>query len=293
MSEHLDEQGWGGAGRVGDGAVPHGARPVGDECLDQPAGQGLRHHGDHDPGRHHPLLPGDGDAHPHRSQDRRHHRPPTGVRHRLDHLRLRLGADRGVADGGRPRAGMVGARRHRRRARLPRARRVDRRQLRRNPTQGGLRGDRWRRRCGDRGRSHRGRLGDDRAHVAGRVRRRGLHRRLHPVHDPQGERRPRSHSHAEARRRRLGALGHRSGTVRVRRARIEHLGMAQTQELAHHDLRLLAHPLRHRRRVRCALGVREMAGPPRGDASATHSSTSRWPGSHRCGPESLGSSART
>ena len=53
---------------------------------------------------------------------------------------------------------------------------------------------------------------------------------------------------AEARRRRLGALGRRSGTVRVRRARIEHLGMAQTQELAHHDLRFLAHPVRHRAR---------------------------------------------
>ena len=175
--EHLDEQGWGGAGRVGDGAVPHGARSVRDERLDQSAGQGLRHHGDHDPGRHHPLLPDDGHADPHRSQDRRHHRPPTRVRHRLDHLRLRLGADRGVANGGRPRAGMVGARRHRCRARLPRARRADRRQLRRNPTQSGLRGDRRRRRCGDRGRSHRRRVGDDRAHVAGRVRRRGLHRR--------------------------------------------------------------------------------------------------------------------
>ena len=32
-----------------------------------------------------------------------------------------------------------------------------------------------------------------------------------------------------------------------------------------HDLRLLAHPLRHRSRVRPALGVREVAGPPRGD----------------------------
>ena len=62
-------------------------------------------------------------------------------------------------------------------ARLPRAGGVDCRQLRRNPTQGGLRGDRWRRRRGDRGRSHRGRVGDDRADVAGRVRRRGLHRR--------------------------------------------------------------------------------------------------------------------
>ena len=54
-------------------------------------------------------------------------------------------------------------------------------------TQGRLRGDRWGRRRGHRRRSHRGRLGDDCAHVAGRVRRRGLHRRLHLVHDPQGD----------------------------------------------------------------------------------------------------------
>ena len=69
-------------------------------------------------------------------------------------------------------------------------------------------------------------------------------------------------AHTEARHRRLGALRLRSGTVRVRRARIEYLGMAQTQELAHHDLRLLAHPLRHRRRLCPALGIREMAAPP-------------------------------
>ena len=129
--------------------------------------EGLPHHGDHDPGRHHPLLLGDGHAHPHRSQDRRHHRPQTSIRHRLDHLRLRLGAHRGVANGRRPRAGMVDPRRHRCRARLPRARRVDRRELRRNPTQSRLRGDRRRRRCGDRGRSHRGRVGDDRTRRGG------------------------------------------------------------------------------------------------------------------------------
>ena len=40
-----------------------------------------------DPGGHHPLLPRDGDAHAHRRQDRRHHRPPPGVRHRPRHLR--------------------------------------------------------------------------------------------------------------------------------------------------------------------------------------------------------------
>ena len=42
--------------------------------------------------------------------------------------------DRGVPDRGGPRARMVGARRHRCRARLPRARGVDCRQLRRNPS---------------------------------------------------------------------------------------------------------------------------------------------------------------
>ena len=182
----------------------------------------------------------------------------------LDHLRLRLGHDRRVAVRRGPGAGVVGARRHRCRAGLPGTGRADRRQLRRNPTQSRLRGDRWRRRRRDRGRTHRGRMGDDGAHVADRVRRRGVHRRVHPVHDPQGGRRSGPDPHPEARRRRLGALGHRSGTVRLRRARIEHLGMAQTQELAHHDLRVLAHPLRHRRRVRPALGVRDLATPPRG-----------------------------
>ena len=67
--------------------------------------------------------------------------------------------------------------------------------------------------------------------------------------------------------RRLCALGCGSGAVRLRRARIEHLGMAQAQELADHHLWLLAHPLRHRRRVRAALGVRDLAAPPRGDGA--------------------------
>ena len=85
-----------GTRRPGHGAVPHGAGPVREERLDQRAGPRLPHHGHHDPGGHHPLLPGHGHAHPHRGQDRRHDRPPSGVRHRTDHLRLRLGADRAV-----------------------------------------------------------------------------------------------------------------------------------------------------------------------------------------------------
>ena len=76
---------------------------------------------------------------------------------------------------------------------------------------------------------------------------------------------PRPDPDPEARRRRLGALGRRARGLRLRRARVEHLGMGQAQELADHHLRLLAHPLRHRRRRRPALGVRHLAAPPRGD----------------------------
>ena len=47
----------------------------------------------------------------------------------------------------------------------------------------------------------------------------------------------------------------RPGLLRLRGARIEHVGLGQAEELADHDLRLLAHPLRHRRRVcRCCGG---------------------------------------
>ncbi len=80
---------------------------------------------------------------------------------------------------------------------------------------------------------------------------------------------------AEARLRRLGAVGRRARGLRLRRPRVEHLGMGQAQELAHHHLRLLAHPLRHRRRRRPALGVRHLAAPPRGRRTETHWSISR------------------
>ena len=94
-------------GRARRGAVHHGARPVGHERVDQPARRRLRHDRHHDPGRDHPLLPRDGHVHADRRQDRRHHRPAPGLRHRTRHLRLRLGADRRGADrgGAHPRAG--------------------------------------------------------------------------------------------------------------------------------------------------------------------------------------------
>ena len=51
---------------------------------------------------------------------------------------------------------------------------------------GRLRDHRRRRRCGNRRRAHPRRMGHDGRHLAGRVRRRGVLRRLHPDHDPQG-----------------------------------------------------------------------------------------------------------
>ena len=92
-------------------------------------------------------------------------------------------------------------------------------------------------------------------------------------------------SHAEARRRRLGAVGRRSRTLRLRRARIEHLGMGQAKNspitIFGFSLTLFVIAAG----VRPALGLRHLAAPPRSHRSATRSSTSRWPGSHRCGPE--------
>lgn len=96
--------------------------------------------------------------------------------------------------------------------------------LRGGPAQGRLRGHRWGRWCGDRRRPHRGRVGDDRAHVAGRVRRRGRHCRIYPDHDAEGGRHPPPGSCSEARHRRLGAVGRRPRGLRVRSSPVEYLG---------------------------------------------------------------------
>ena len=183
------EQGLGGARRSGDGAIPDGARPVGDERLHQCTGQGLPHHGDHDSGGHHPLLLGHGHAHPHWGEDRRHDRSSPGVRDRPYHLRLRVGADCRLAVGGGSRARVVAARRHRRRPGPPRTRRLDRGQLRGLPSQGRLRDHRGSRRGRDRRRPDPGRMGYHRGDLADRLCRRGDHRGLHLGDDPQGWRR--------------------------------------------------------------------------------------------------------
>ena len=172
------------AGRARDRAVRHGARPVGDERLDQRARGRLRHDGHHDPGRHHPLLAGDGDVHAHRGQDRRHHRAPTSLRHRAGRLRVRLGAHGGLADGHDAGPGMVGARGARGGVGPASDGRSDRRQLRGEGSQGRLRRHRRRRGRRNRDRADPRGLGDHGADLARRLRRRGRARPDHPGHEP-------------------------------------------------------------------------------------------------------------
>ena len=99
---------------------------------------------------------------------------------RPGHLRVRIGDDRVGSDGGHPRARLVVPRRNRRRARVAGHGCADRRKLRGDRPQGGVRGDRRGRRRGYRGRADRRRLGHDRAVVACRVRGRSGARRVHP-----------------------------------------------------------------------------------------------------------------
>ena len=72
----------GSARRPRRGPVPDGPRPGGDERRDLPAGRGLRHDGDHDPGGDRALRPGHGGADADRRQARRHHRAAARLRDR-------------------------------------------------------------------------------------------------------------------------------------------------------------------------------------------------------------------
>ncbi len=221
-----------GARVTGDGPVRDGARPVGHERVDQPAGQGLRHHRHRHPGRHHPLLPRHGDVHADRREDRRHHRAASCVRRRPRHLRVRICDDCVGADRRRPRARVVHSRRAGRRARASRDGRTDRRQLRGHRPQGGLCRDRRGRRRGDRGRADRRRLGHHRAVVARRVRRRGSARRLHSRDDALHRGRAAQRCQAAPRRRRDRALGERPRRRRARGAPVEHVGLGEAEGLA-------------------------------------------------------------
>ena len=218
-----------GAGRR---PVHHGSGPVGHERLDQRAGRGVQHDGHDDPGGHHPLLPRHGHVHAHRRQDRRHHRPPSRLRDRSRHLRLRVGPDRGLPDGRPAHPGLVDPGGHRRRPGAAGDGGPDRGQLRGEGTQGRLR--RHRRRGGrrHRHRPHPGWLGHDRAVLAGGVRRRGRHRDRHPRRDEVRRRRGAHRTQAAAGRRRQHPVGGRPGRRRPGDPPVQHVGLDPAEGLA-------------------------------------------------------------
>ena len=111
-----------------------------------------------------------------------------------------------------------------------------------------LRRARRRLRRGDRGRADPRRLGDDEPHLADRVRGRGARRDRDPARGaPAAEGQGSAGRGARPRRRR--ALRARSRARRVRRARGEHLGLAPAPQLADRTVRVLADPVRDRRRA--------------------------------------------
>ncbi len=74
---------------------------------------------------------------------------------------------------------------------------------------------------------------------------------------------PRPDPNSETRCGRLGPLCFRSRALRLWGLAVEHMGLAQAQELSDHDLRFLAHDLRHHSRWGSDLGIRGLAAPPR------------------------------
>ena len=106
-------------------------------------------------------------------------------------------------------------------------------------------------------------------------------------------RRPRPDPHTEARHRRLRALRHRPGRVRLRRVAVEHLGMAPTQELARSRSSASPSPSTSSPPAASCCGGSSPGNATAKPPGTTRSSTSPSPGSHRCGPASSGCSART
>ncbi len=137
-------------------------------------------------------------------------------------------------------------------------------QLRGQGPRGRLRRARRRRRRRDRRRADPRRLGDDRAELARRLRRRGRRRDRHPLRDAVDPRARARAGNAAARLGRRRALGRRPGHRRARRPAGEQLGLAAAAQLADRALRLLADPVRDRRRRPGPRRLRRLGAAPRG-----------------------------
>ncbi len=243
--------------------VPDGARPGGDERLDQSAGGGLRHDGHVDPGGDHALLAHHGRADAHRGEDRRHHRSASGVLDRPGHLLHRLGPHRRLLVGAVAHARLVDPRGHRGRPGVAGVGCPDRRQLRRPVAGGGLRGDRRHRRCRHRGRTHPRRLGHHRAHLAHHLRRGGGRRHRDLPRLATRERCAQPRPETAPRRGGQPLVGGRDGPVRAGHPPGEQLGMAAAQELPDRAIRVQPHALCGRSRAGHTGGVPLVAGPAR------------------------------
>ncbi len=183
---------------------------------------------------------------------------------------------RRVADRGDPGVRLVDPRGPRRRAGAPRARRADRRQLRGQRAQGRLRRHRRSGRRGHRDRPDPRRLGDDRAHLAHRVRGRGRPRHRDPGDEPVDRRRAARGSQATPRPRRHAPVRGRSWARGARRAAVEHLGLGAAQGLARRAVRLLADPLRHRVSAQRCSGRSWPGSAAARRRGRTRSCTSTW-----------------
>ena len=252
-----------GADRALGGPVPDGPGPVGDERLDLATRRRFRHQRDHDPGGDHALLAGDGGADDHRRQARRPLGPPARVHGRPRHLRLRLRAHRRFLERAEPGARLVGARGDRRGDGPSGPGGADRGQLRGPRSRDRLRRPRRRRRRRDRGRPDPRRLADHLRLLAGGLRRRGGAGDRDLARDAPAARAPSGRPPRRPRLGRLGALGARARADRVRRPPGQQLGLAGAAQLPGRAVRVLARPVRDRRRRRAAARVSRLGASPR------------------------------
>ena len=104
------------------------------------------------------------------------------------------------------------------------------------------------------------------------------------VMTPKVEDAPRPDPDSETRCGRLGALGDRSRGLRLRCPPVEHLGLAQAQELTDHHFRLLAHRLRSSPPVGFCSGDSWPGNVTAKRRTSTRWSTCRLPASRRSDP---------
>ena len=205
----------------------------------------------------------------------------------------RLGADRRLLERALADARLVDPRGDRRGARHPGPDRARRRQLQGQRSRDRLRRARRSGRRRHRGRPDPRRLGDDRAELAGRLRRRGRRRDRDPARHAAD---PRAGAREEAPRLDwVGSVLSAAGlaAARLRRPAGEQLGLAGAAQLADRAIRLLADPVRDRRRGADPRRLRRLGAPPRSSSGSNRSSTCRCCASPSCAAASRCSSPRT